>query len=163
MSVREYFFQRWEQEQPKFASVIRAMPDGQLDYTPHERSTKAGDLAWQLVEEQRMLSELVDHAVIPFNMRPRPASVGEIAKEWDSQTESLKSKLSNIDDATWGRDAQFKMGDQVLGNSPTSEFLWGFLFDMVHHRGQLTTYLRPMGGKVPSIYGPSADDDGSNG
>ena len=81
MSVREYFFQRWEQEQPKFASVIRAMPDGQLDYTPHERSTKAGDLAWQLVEEQRMLSELVDHAVIPFNMRPRPASVGEIAKE----------------------------------------------------------------------------------
>ena len=41
-----------------------------------------------------------------------------------------------------------------------AQFVWGFLFDAVHHRGQLTTYLRPMGGKVPSIYGPSADDPG---
>ena len=40
-------------------------------------------------------------------------------------------------------------------------FAWGFLLDAVHHRGQLTTYLRPMGSKVPSIYGPSADDSGS--
>jgi hypothetical protein len=38
--------------------------------------------------------------------------------------------------------------------------VWGFLFDEVHHRGQLSTYLRPMGGKVPSIHGPSADDPG---
>jgi uncharacterized damage-inducible protein DinB len=37
---------------------------------------------------------------------------------------------------------------------------WGYLFDMVHHRGQLSSYLRPMGAKVPSIYGPSADDSG---
>ena len=38
--------------------------------------------------------------------------------------------------------------------------LWLALFDAVHHRGQLTTYIRPMGGKVPSVYGPSADDSG---
>ena len=38
--------------------------------------------------------------------------------------------------------------------------LWGFLFDMVHHRGQLSSYLRPMGGKVPAIYGPSGDEQG---
>ena len=40
------------------------------------------------------------------------------------------------------------------------EMLWGFLFDAIHHRGQLSSYLRPMGAKVPSIYGPSADDPG---
>jgi uncharacterized damage-inducible protein DinB len=40
------------------------------------------------------------------------------------------------------------------------EMVWGFLFDEVHHRGQLSTFLRPIGGKVPSIYGPSADDPG---
>jgi len=39
--------------------------------------------------------------------------------------------------------------------------LWGFLFDAIHHRGQLSSYLRPMGAKVPSIYGPSADDPGT--
>ena len=40
------------------------------------------------------------------------------------------------------------------------EMLWGFLFDAIHHRGQLSSYLRPMGAKVPSIYGPSGDDPG---
>ncbi len=40
----------------------------------------------------------------------------------------------------------------------TSRMPWSFLFDIVHHRGQITTYLRPMGSAVPQIYGPSADE-----
>ena len=43
-----------------------------------------------------------------------------------------------------------------------ADFVWGMFFDAIHHRGQLTTYLRPMGGKVPSIYGPSGDDPGGS-
>ena len=49
----------------------------------------------------------------------------------------------------------------ALFQSTVDDLFWGFLFDMIHHRGQLSTYIRPMGGKVPSIYGPSADDAGS--
>jgi uncharacterized damage-inducible protein DinB len=41
---------------------------------------------------------------------------------------------------------------------PASSMAWSFLFDIVHHRGQITTYLRPMGSTVPQIYGPSADE-----
>lgn len=52
------------------------------------------------------------------------------------------------------------MGGDAVWETTMDEFVWGFLFDAVHHRGQLSTYLRPMGGKVPSIYGPSADDPG---
>jgi uncharacterized damage-inducible protein DinB len=52
------------------------------------------------------------------------------------------------------------MGDAPAWETTIDGFVWGFLFDAVHHRGQLSTYLRPMGGKVPSIYGPSADDSG---
>ena len=52
------------------------------------------------------------------------------------------------------------MGDAPPWEESVGGFVWGFLFDLIHHRGQLTTYLRPMGGKVPSIYGPSADDSG---
>ena len=40
---------------------------------------------------------------------------------------------------------------------PIGEFLWFILFDAIHHRGQLSTYIRPMGGQVPAIYGPSGD------
>ncbi len=53
------------------------------------------------------------------------------------------------------------MDGKVLWTDTLENMVWGFLFDMVHHRGQLTAYIRPMGGKVPAIYGPSADDMGS--
>jgi uncharacterized damage-inducible protein DinB len=49
---------------------------------------------------------------------------------------------------------------KVAWETSLGDMLWGFLFDGIHHRGQLSTYLRPMGAKVPSIYGPSADDPG---
>ena len=49
-------------------------------------------------------------------------------------------------------------GDYEISNGSGYHFAWEFLFDAVHHRGQLSTYLRPMGSTVPSIYGPSADE-----
>jgi uncharacterized damage-inducible protein DinB len=48
----------------------------------------------------------------------------------------------------------------MVSEQPVGTFLWFILFDAIHHRGQLSAYLRPMGGKVPSIYGPSADERG---
>jgi uncharacterized damage-inducible protein DinB len=47
---------------------------------------------------------------------------------------------------------------QCIVCEPVKNRLWLFFFDAIHHRGQLSTYIRPMGGKVPSIYGPSGDD-----
>jgi uncharacterized damage-inducible protein DinB len=49
----------------------------------------------------------------------------------------------------------------VWQSAPLGVMVWFTLFDLIHHRGQLSTYIRPMGGKVPSIYGPSADDPGA--
>jgi uncharacterized damage-inducible protein DinB len=49
-------------------------------------------------------------------------------------------------------------GGQEVMKATGSEHAWGFLFDIIHHRGQLSTYLRPMGSTVPQIYGPSADE-----
>ena len=53
---------------------------------------------------------------------------------------------------------RFMLNGKVRMEMPVSQFLWMFFFDAIHHRGQLSTYIRPMGGKVPSIYGPSGDD-----
>lgn len=52
------------------------------------------------------------------------------------------------------------MGGQHIMDQPLGEFLWYLFFDAIHHRRQLSTYIRPMGGKVPQIYGPSGDDPG---
>jgi uncharacterized damage-inducible protein DinB len=62
-----------------------------------------------------------------------------------------------MDDAAWNKNGQFFSGGKMVSEQPIGRFLWMILFDAVHHRGQLTTYIRPMGGKVPPVYGPSAD------
>ena len=70
-------------------------------------------------------------------------------------------QLRNMADADWSHQAWLVQGTkEFLLKDTVGGLLWIALFDVVHHRGQLSTYIRPMGGKVPSIYGPSADEDG---
>ena len=59
-----------------------------------------------------------------------------------------------MDDAAWDKKAQFYYQGKMVSEQPAGQFLWFILFDVIHHRGQLSAYLRPMGGKVPAIYGP---------
>jgi uncharacterized damage-inducible protein DinB len=77
---------------------------------------------------------------------------------WSASWKQLGDGVAKLDDARWTRKGHMIMGGKVAGEQPIGQFLWGFLFDAVHHRGQLTTYIRPMGGKVPAVYGPSADE-----
>ena len=162
MTVREFFIKSWNTEEPKFGKVLRALPD-KLSYRPHERSPSAGELAWQLAEEQRVLNEMLDDGAVRWAMkrRPHPASMGEIVDAWERQTAALRTKIDALDDAQWNGAVTFYIDGNEGGRSTVEQYLWGFLHDMIHHRGQLTVYIRPMGGKVPSIYGPSADDAGA--
>ena len=160
MSTREFFVKRWEQELGAFGKVLRAVPDKQLSYKPHERCTSAGALAWQLADEQKQLSELLDTGEAHIEIKPHPKKAADIVAEWDKATAELRNRLSKIDEKKWSSPAKLVMGGQAIWTDTVENMLWGYLFDMVHHRGQLTSYLRPMGAKVPAIYGPSADDQG---
>jgi uncharacterized damage-inducible protein DinB len=160
MSNSDFFAERFELEQKAFRKVLQAVPGDQLGYRPHERSASAGGLAWQLAEEQRGIVELLDRGETKYENRPRPATIDEIVAAWDAATADVHERLGAKDEAKWSEPAKFLVGDQVVWTDTLQNMLWGFLFDMVHHRGQLSTYLRPMGAKVPAIYGPSGDDQG---
>ena len=161
MSIPKFFVARWEAEQAAFGKVLRALPSDKLDYQPHERSTRAGDLAWQLAIEQRGMSDLIDRGETVWDNPQRPATLDEIVAAWDSATNDLRTSLAALDETKCEGECKFIMGGAPVWTDSLGNMLWGFLFDMVHHRGQLSTYIRPMGGKVPSIYGPSADDSGT--
>ena len=160
MTNREFFIQRWESEQPAFLKVLRAIPEGQLAYRPHERSSAAGAVAWQLAEEQKQLCELLDAGEIHFEVKLHPEKVSDIAKAYEKATEELRGRLKSASDEKWSSKGKFLSGGKVAWSDTVQNLCWGYLFDMVHHRGQLSAYLRPMGGKVPAIYGPSAADQG---
>jgi uncharacterized damage-inducible protein DinB len=76
-------------------------------------------------------------------------------EQWSNE---LTERVAAMEEEEWNRTAQFYFNGKVVSEQPVGTFLWFILFDAIHHRGQLTTYLRPMGSKVPAIYGPSADE-----
>ena len=161
-TVREYYKQCFEAERPTFVKVMKAVPPDQAGYKPHPRSTSAGDLVWLLAFELHDACELIDRGELEFVERPAP-SVQESIAAFEKNADALQSRLASVDDTKWESKAQLKMGGKVMWEATLGDMLFGFLFDAVHHRGQLSSYLRPMGAKVPSIYGPSGDDQGGMG
>jgi len=93
-------------------------------------------------------------------MPPEPPTLEEAVAAYEKNAGELEKRLAALNDAAWGEKARFLMDGKVAWETTLGDMLWGFLFDAIHHRGQLSSYLRPMGAKVPSIYGPSADDPG---
>jgi uncharacterized damage-inducible protein DinB len=109
-----------------------------------------------LAREQEMLVRMIDDGRIDYKAS-RAEDFGEMRALWTKSTAELRDRLKTLDEAGWNRPVRFYREGKQINETTTSEMLWGFLLDMIHHRGQLSTYIRPMGGKVPSIYGPSAD------
>lgn len=158
-NVRQYFQDCFEAEKPKFIRVMNAVPADQAGYRPHPRSTAAGDLVWLLANELHDACELIDRGEVSYVPRPAPA-VSESVAAYERNAEALQKRLATLDDAKWDGNARFLADGKVVWETSLGDMLFGFLFDAIHHRGQLSSYLRPMGAKVPSIYGPSADDPG---
>jgi uncharacterized damage-inducible protein DinB len=160
MNTREYFIQCFKAEVPKFVRVLKAVPDANADYRPHPRSMAAKDIVWLLASELKDACEVLDKGEVSFTMSPPPATVAEAVAAYEKNAAAVKRRIAKVKDAAWKKPARFLMDGKVAWKAPLGDMMWGFLFDAIHHRGQLSTYLRPMGAKVPSIYGPSGDDPG---
>lgn len=159
MSNAEFFAKRLAAEIPAFGRVIRALPPEQLHYKPHERSTGARELAWQLAFEMADLVDLFEKGAAVYDpAKPVPQTLDEIVTAFERNSALAVETAKNASDERWAGPAKFSVGEQVVWEDTVGELAWGFLLDMIHHRGQLSTYIRPMGGKVPSVYGPSGDE-----
>lgn len=138
-------------------NVLKAVPADRLDFRPHERSWPAGELAWHIAYSQLGLARVTATGRFEeYQQPPTPAKLDEIvagAETYYQQTCEVVFKLT----------AEQLQGKISLPNGhsmPSAALLWnGVLFHQIHHRGQLSVYIRMMGGKVPSIYGPSGDDN----
>ncbi len=166
LSNQEFFIQRWEQEYPAFVRIFKALPANSLDYRPHPRSRSAGELVALLVSAQQSCIELCKSRKSMYSgLRWRePADFGrlqEMIAAYERDHETLARQLRMLEAGAWYHQAWLIQGsEEILLKDTVGGLLWIALFDVIHHRGQLSTYIRPMGGRVPSIYGPSADDPG---
>jgi uncharacterized damage-inducible protein DinB len=167
MSTRSYFAQRFAAEKPIFVKVFRAIPADKLDYRPHERSMNTRNLVWLLVAELDDACAVMRAGEIDFKLTEPPhetagggTQLDTMIERYEKNAAEVEKCLAALDDAAWEKPAKFMVGGKPIWETSMGDMLWGFLFDAIHHRGQLSTYLRPMGAKVPAIYGPSGDDPG---
>lgn len=152
MDEKALFTNFWTNESKTTRKVLARIPEGS-DYRPDPKSRTAREIAWQLVCEEKMIIEALENGKAEWAPAPMPATMKAVLAEYEKQSADVVKRWTALPAARWDAKLEFFGHEQ-----PCSAMAWSFLFDIVHHRGQISTYLRPMGAKVPQIYGPSGDE-----
>ncbi|HET7218162.1 MAG TPA: DinB family protein [Vicinamibacterales bacterium] len=158
MDQKALFLKFWDKEAAATRKVIERIPQERSDYRADPKARTAREIAWLLVREEVVLGDGLEKGAINWEEIPTPATVQEILAAYDAHHPEVTRKLHNTSAADWEKSVPFMWRGQEVMRSTGYESAWGFLLDLIHHRGQLSTYLRPMGSTVPAIYGPSADE-----
>jgi uncharacterized damage-inducible protein DinB len=161
-TAKEHYLSTYEREHASTMRVLRAYPGDKLDLAPHERCSTARTLIWTFVREQAMAERALttgfDWSEAGGAPPPPPETLEEIVAAFDAKHRRVAELVRGMPDEGLLETIQFFVAPKTLGDVRRFDFLWMLLHDQIHHRGQLTIYLRLAGGKVPSIYGPSADE-----
>ena len=159
MTNLEFCTARRKAERPAFIRVLKAIPNERSDYRPDPKARTAIELAWLLALCEEALLNLVSTGVTEWKESAPSANLATIIESYERNSGEVNERMERLEPSAWEKKVRMMVGGNAWEDT-LSQMVWGFLFDAIHHRGQLSTYLRPMGGKVPSIYGPSADDPG---
>lgn len=158
MTDREFFIQRWFTEVPVTEGVFKALPEDKLDYRPHQKTRSAKDIVGHLIGHPDDINELLETGVINHRNQTPFSKIEEAIAFYANGNSKLNGLIKSVNDDTWNNKmGKFHVDGNFIYEAPMNMLMWGLLFDTIHHRGQLTTYIRPMGGKNPSVYGPTAD------
>lgn len=156
MTDRDFYLARLKAEFPIFQKVLHALPKDRMDYAPHDRSPSAAQVMSTMAQEHKACCDLLETGAAEWT--PPPArDYDEMLALFEQSWRTMEDRVAKLDEAGWTKVGRFSSGGKEFPGQPVGQFLWFILFDAIHHRGQLTTYIRPMGGKVPGVYGPSAD------
>ena len=132
------------------------------DWKPHEKSMPMGYMAQLVADIPRWIQYIIEKSEIDFETYPvfKGTTAEELVEHFDKSVEAAKKALASISDEGLKETFYLRHGERELLNSPKDESISQAINHLVHHRGQLTVYLRMNDQKVPSIYGPSADTGG---
>jgi uncharacterized damage-inducible protein DinB len=152
-----YLLPAVESEYKTTRKVLAAVPADRQDYRPDPVSRNAFELAWHIASGEVVFLEGITRGQFTAGEPTMPSyinTVADILAWYDQNLPGLIGRLKALTDEQLARPIPF-FG---IINEPAVAYLSFMLSHTVHHRGQLAVYLRPMGGKVPDIYGGSADE-----
>lgn len=143
---------------------LERIPADRFDWRPHPKSATVGALASHLVSCLAFVEPIAARDALDFDPSARPAEArepGELLAGFDVAAAGAVDALRGLDDARLDEPWRFRIMGTVRFEKPRGEALRDMaLSHLVHHRGQLSVYLRLLGVPVPATYGPTADDAG---
>ena len=158
MDEKALYLKFWEKEAPATRKVLARIPQAKSDYRADPKARNARDIAWLIVQEEIGLVDALEKSRFEWVELPTPATMQEILSTYDQRHDDLTARLRTLDAHKLEGPVPFIFNGEEAFRDTGFALAWGVLFDLIHHRGQLSTYLRPMGSTVPAIYGPSADE-----
>jgi uncharacterized damage-inducible protein DinB len=162
MTIKDTFLAEFDHEMASTRRLLERVPEERFDWKPHEKSMSLGGLATHLSNlphwaEAILTGTSFDLETAPPNLTPFPSRAAVLA-HFDETTKTARALMDKTD-AEWAARWTLKRGSYEVFSIPRmSAFRTFILNHMIHHRGQLSVYLRLNDVPVPSIYGPSADE-----
>jgi uncharacterized damage-inducible protein DinB len=153
MIEQQHLVQLMTRELATTLKVMRAYPGDKPDFRAHERSNSALQLFGTFVIELSIIEGAFAGAIDQEKMKYMPENLKQGIEDFEKADAKVIELVKNA-----SKERYEKVGDffgMKMSAADVAEFM---LLDQVHHRGQLSVYVRMAGGKVPSIYGPSADE-----
>ncbi|NBB86238.1 MAG: hypothetical protein GVY12_08495 [Bacteroidetes bacterium] len=145
--------------------MLERVPDDRFDWKPHEKSFSLGELAMHISNLLSWMTSIMREPSVDLGTTPDdppvPARQQALLDHFDVNADDLRAAVSNIDNTDMGESWQLTQGGQPLIDEPRiSVFYKMGLNHLIHHRGQLSVYLRMLDAPVPPTYGPTADERG---
>lgn len=161
-TIAAEYLRELEAEEAATRACMAEVPMDQPKYKPHEKSMELGYLAILTGDIPRWIQYIIEENLVDFETYPQrhPATADELVAMFDENMDAARKALQSLKDEDLSQEFQLKNGEHLLMAAPVGESISQAINHMVHHRGQLTVYLRMLDKKIPSIYGPSADSGG---
>ena len=165
MAIRDSLLPEYDHEMATTRRLFQRIPDADLGWKPHEKSMGLGHLANHIVGIPYWCTLVLGNAVFDITSLgpdPRavaPPSVAHLISDFDAKVVAARTALADAPDPVMLSPWTLKHGDQEIFTLPRVAAIRSFIMNhLIHHRGQLTVYLRLRDVALPSIYGPTADE-----
>jgi uncharacterized damage-inducible protein DinB len=169
MKLTELFLSQLTDEGNRTRGALEQVPEGRDDWKPHDKSMPLGQLAMLVARMPSWVSLVINQPELDIaptdgsNVDQKPLRTAqELVQALDESVTSGRDALTRTSDEHLMTNWHLLAGGTVVLDQPRYIVLRDTFAHLAHHRGQLTVYLRLTGAKVPSIYGPSADDQRFN-
>ncbi|MGD1045532.1 MAG: DinB family protein [Bacteroidota bacterium] len=160
LALHKEFLNELEAEAKASRKCMERIPEKLFDWKPHEKSMPMRSLTYVVADIPRWIKQIIESPEIDFatykNYQPKTTS--DLVNHFEANLKEAKKALEHTTDESLSETFSLKNNGEVLMSSSKKETIASSINHLVHHRGQLTVYMRLNNIPVPSIYGPSADE-----